>query len=136
MLLWGTVNPDGEADTHTGVLLRQRDIQDLASGGSMIGKPVKIEHTGEAVGKVVSAWQCGSHLECVLQVNRDNIEGMFAQDFIKTGRCSELSLGYNITMQHSADGQLEAGTKEVLEVSIVKKGARHDCKIHGFVLKP
>ena len=132
MLLWGTVNPDGEDNTHSGVLLRQRDIDDLASSGSMIGKPVKIEHMGESVGRVVSAWQSGNHLECVLQVDRGNIEGMFAQDFIKTGRCRELSLGYNITMRHSDNGQLEAGKKEVLEVSIVKKGARNSCHIHGF----
>lgn len=132
MLLWGTVNPDGEDNTHTGVLLRQQDIDDLAASGSMLGKPVKIEHKGGSVGKVVSAWQCGNHLECILQVDRDSIEGMFAQDFIKTGRCKELSLGYNITMQQSADGQLAAGRKEVMEVSIVKKGARHECFIHGF----
>lgn len=134
MLLWGTVNPDGEDNTHTGVLLRQQDINDLATSGSMLGKPVKIEHKGETVGKVVSTWQSGNHLECILQVDRDNVEGMFAQDFIKTGRCKELSLGYNITMRQSSEGQLEAGRKEVMEVSIVKKGARHECYIHGFTV--
>jgi hypothetical protein len=45
MLLWGTVNPDGESDTHTGVLLRQKDIADIASTASLVGKPVKRVHT-------------------------------------------------------------------------------------------
>jgi hypothetical protein len=130
MLLWGTVNPDGEDDAHTGVLLRQKDIGEIASSASLVGKPVKLEHKGDAVGHVVSAWQHGNRLDCVLQID-NNVQGLFAQNFVSSGRCKELSLGYTIEMQHS-DGQIKGGNKQVVEISIVKKGARHECDIRGF----
>lgn len=130
MLLWGTVNPDGESNAHTGVLLRQQDIADIAATASLVGKPVKLEHKGDAVGRVVSAWQNNNRLDCILRID-NNIPGLFAQNFVTSGRCKELSLGYTIQMQHS-DGQLRGGTKTVHEVSLVKKGARHECNIRGF----
>ena len=71
MLLWGTVNPDGEDNSHTGVLLRQTDIEQIARHASLVGKPVKLEHKGDAVGRVVSAWQHGNRLDCVLQINNN-----------------------------------------------------------------
>jgi hypothetical protein len=130
MLLWGTVNPDGEDNEHTGVLLRQKDIEEIAQGASLVGKPVKLEHKGDPVGHVVSAWQHGNRLDCVLKID-NNVQGLFAQNFVSSGRCKELSLGYTIEMQHS-DGQIKGGKKQVMEISIVKKGARHECDIHGF----
>ena len=135
MLLWGTVNPDGESNAHRGVLLRDKDIEDLAASGCMIGKPVKMEHMGDAVGEVVSAWRHGRRLDCLLRIDRSNIEGVFAQHFVRTGVAKELSLGYQITMQNSADGGVEGGVKEVVEVSLVKKGARHECFIRGHTGK-
>ena len=130
MLLWGTVNPDGEENTHTGVLLRQRDIEEIAQHQSLVGKPVKLEHKGDSVGRVLSAWQHGNRLDCILQID-NNVSGLFAQNFISSGKCRELSLGYTIEMQHS-DGQIKGGKKNVVEISIVKKGARHECDIRGF----
>lgn len=131
MLIWGTVNPDGEDESHTGVLLRQRDVDSIAESGSLIGKPVHIEHKGGEVGRVISAWKHGNRLDCVLQID-NNVEGLFAQNFVSGGRCRELSLGYVIDMQQS-DGQIKGGSKRVVEVSLVKKGARHECDIRGFV---
>lgn len=131
MLIWGTVNPDGEDESHTGVLLRQNDIDQIANLGSLTGKPVKIEHKGNDVGRVVSAWKHGNRLDCVLEID-NNVEGLFAQDFVQKGKCRELSLGYIIDMKHS-DGQIKGGSKKVMEVSIVKKGARHECNIRGWV---
>ncbi len=37
----------------------------------------------------------------------------------------------HIEMQHS-EGQIKGGNKEVVEISIVQKGARHECDIRGF----
>jgi hypothetical protein len=130
MLVWGTVNPEGEHDSHAGVLLRQKDIDDIASHGSLLGKPVKLEHKGAEIGQVKSVWKHNNRLDCVLQIH-DNVEGLFAQDFIQSGRCKELSLGYIIDMKHSK-GEITGGKKQVVEVSIVKKGARHECEIRGF----
>ena len=131
MLVFGTASPS-EPNSHSGVLIRERDIEDIARSGALVGKKVLIEHMGEPVGEVVSAWQHGTRLDCVLRIDKSNPEGRFAQSFIKTGRCPELSLGYKIAMQQSDDGHIEGGTKEVVEVSLVKKGARHECFIHAF----
>jgi len=133
MLVWGTVNPDGEDNNHEGVLLRQRDIDDIARMGSLVGKPVKIEHRGNNIGEVQSVWKHNNRLDCILKIN-DNIEGLFAQDFIQSGKCKELSLGYIIDMKHS-NGSITGGNKHVVEVSIVKKGARHECNIRGYTKK-
>ena len=136
MLLWGTVNPDGEDNSHTGVLLRHTDIEDLASTNALVGKPVKIEHGGGDVGRVISAWKHGNRLDCVLQIDANTAESLFARSFIKMGTTRELSLGYSVTMQQSANGMIKGGRKEVLEVSLVKKGARNDCHIRGFFAPP
>lgn len=132
MLVWGTVNPEGEDNAHTGVLLRERDIEDLSSTNALSGKPVKIEHQGASVGKILHAWKHDNRLDCVMEINRDTAESLFAQSFIRMGKTPELSLGYSVTMQQSADGIVNGGRKEVLEVSLVRKGARHNCHVRGF----
>ena len=132
MLVWGTVNPDGEKDSHTGLLLRERDIADLAQSGSIVGKPVKIEHDGADVGRVVHAWQHGQRLDCLLLLDNDTARSLFARSFVRNGKTPELSLGYQVTMHQSAQGELLGGRKEVLEVSLVKKGARHNCLVRGY----
>jgi hypothetical protein len=43
-----------------------------------------------------------------------------------------LSLSYSVTMQNSADGSITGGGKDMIEISIVKSGARNDCLIRGF----
>jgi hypothetical protein len=133
MLVWGTVNPDGEDNAHTGVLLRERDIADLSSTNALVGKPVKIEHRGGDVGRVLHAWQHGGRLDCILEIHRNTAESLFAQSFIQMGKTPELSLGYSVTMcQSAASGEIRGGKKDVLEVSLVKKGARHNCYVRGF----
>ena len=123
MLLHCTVNPQGEGDEHNGVLLRERDIDSLASSGAMLNKPVKIEHVGSPIGHVVSAWKHDGKLDCVLRIDNNSIDSIFAQEFIKSRRCPEVSLSYSVSMEHSETG-VKGGVKEVLEVSLVKKGAR------------
>jgi hypothetical protein len=131
MLVFGTANPEGEDDAHRGVYLRRCDIETLIRTNALHGKPVKIEHTGCPVGHIVSAWKNGNKLDCVLKINDDSIDSMFAQEFIKNRMCPELSLSYAVTMQNSADG-LTGGKKDFIEVSLVRSGARKDCHIHGF----
>jgi len=131
MYIWGTVNPDGEDNEHTGVLLRQKDIDEIAKSQALVGKPVKLEHKGADVGRVMSAWKHNNRLDCILEIN-NNVEGLFAQNFVENGKCKELSLGYLIDMRHS-QGQINGGSKTVMEVSLVKKGARHECEIRGFI---
>jgi hypothetical protein len=135
MLVYGTCNPAGESDAHTGVYLRKGDISRLVQSGALLELPVKIEHTGTPVGRVVSAWEHADRLDCVFRIDDNSIDSIFAQEFVKNKKCSELSLSYNVTMQHSQDGVLSGGGKEMIEVSIVRHGARDNCKIYGFTSK-
>jgi hypothetical protein len=132
MLVFGTCNPAGENSTHHGVYLRKDDISSLVKNGALLDLPVKIEHMGTPVGKVVSAWEHGDRLDCVFRIDDNSIDSIFAQEFVKSGRCPELSLSYAVTMQNSAEGFLTGGGKDLIEVSIVKSGARNDCLIRGF----
>ena len=101
-----------------------------AAGGA--GIPVKLEHTGVALGRVVSAWENRGTLECVLEINERVLEGSIGAEFIRTGICKDLSLGYTIDMEQSKTGGMQSRRKRLNEVSIVVKGARNKCKVHGI----
>ena len=135
MLVYGTCNPPGENPSHAGVYLRSSDISSLVSSGALLQLPVKVEHMGQPVGRIVSAWEHNNRLDCVFKIDDSSIDSIFAQEFVKSKRCPELSLSYAVTMQNSADGCLTGGGKEIIEVSLVRRGARHDCHIHGFTGK-
>lgn len=132
MLVWGTVNPVGEGPNYKGFFLTQEDIARCVERGEMVGKPVKIEHKGASVGRVVSAWQNRQgQMDCVLELDQGNLEGAVISKFVDKGFTRELSLGYEVDVRQS-EGSITAANKRVVEVSIVKKGARANCFIHGF----
>jgi hypothetical protein len=134
MLVYGCCNPAGEEDSHRGVYLRKRDLSEIVSNNSLINLPVRVEHSREDVGHIVSAWKNGERLDCVLKINDNNIDGVFAQQFVQNGLCPELSLSYSVVMENSKDG-LKGEKKEFIEVSLVRRGARPNCSIHGFSTK-
>eukprot|EP00960_Hanusia_phi_P061538 764867-Hanusia_phi.AAC.15 len=106
----------------------------------MVGLPVKIEHEGVSVGRVVSAFKDGEgRLNCVMEIERDEVEGAIAQQWVNDNTASELSLGYVVDINQSrpgeAGGQLKAGKKKILEVSLVRKGARDGCQIYSHARK-
>jgi hypothetical protein len=137
MLVWGTANPEG-LESSSGVYLSGEDIQRMVkqiecanSGTRPI--PVHIEHKGVEVGHVVSAWEHNKRLECVLHLNRKVLEGDIGSEFVKNRVCTDLSLGYTVTMRKDkGNGDLVVDGKELKEISVVKKGARDKCHIHGF----
>jgi hypothetical protein len=134
MLIWGTANPIGvQQRGYDGLYLTDSDIDDMVV--DMTGKPVKVEHKGNSVGTVVSTWKHDGRMDVLINVDSDNIEAALVNEFVRTGKCSEFSLGYKVTMSASSQGGLVAcGKKQVMEVSIVMKGARNNCKIRGFSL--
>lgn len=71
-------------------------------------------------------------MDVVMEIHDNHIEGALGKEFVKRGLCPELSLGYHVTMSKSPAGFLRASNKKVVELSIVKKGARDGCLIHGF----
>lgn len=137
-LVWGTANPEGLKDSYRGVYLNSSDITSMveqvnqanASGASI---PVKLEHSGIPLGKVVSAWENRGTLECVLEINERVLEGSIGAEFVRAGICKDLSLGYTVEMEQSkTTGKIQSRRKKLNEVSLVVKGARHKCKVHGF----
>jgi len=131
MLVWGTANPCGESnETYKGLYLRDRDIDAFIQ--EMKDKPVKVEHTGPEVGKVVHAWKNSNQgLDCILQIDQSNsLDGSVITSLIQNKCANELSLGYRVRMDMSSESSRGHLEKEIVEVSIVKRGMRPDCKIH------
>ncbi len=136
-LVWGTANPEGLKDTYKGIYLNNSDIKSMiqqVSTANALGSsiPVKLEHTGVALGKVVSAWENRGTLECVLEINERVLEGSISAEFIRSGICKDLSLGYTVEMEQSSSGSIQSRKKKLNEISIVVKGARKRCNVHGF----
>ena len=58
-------------------------------------------------------------------------EGSIGAEFVRTGVCKDLSLGYTVEMAQSKSGQIQSRQKRLNEISIVVKGARKRCNVHG-----
>jgi hypothetical protein len=133
MYVWGTANPRavGESVGSGGAFFSLDDIREAT--GHMAGKDVLCEHSGSRVGHVVSAWEYDGSLHCIFLLD-GTVNGNIAKRHVKEGKCSELSLGYtmNVHMSKGGDARLRCGSKEVRELSIVVKGARDNCYIHGY----
>lgn len=71
-------------------------------------------------------------MDVLMEIEGDQIEGALGREFVERGICPELSLGYHVTMSKSPAGFLRATNKRVVELSIVRQGARDGCKIRGF----
>ena len=73
----------------------------------------------------------GGALQCVMELDESTVEGAIAGGFVRDGVAADLSLGYSVDVQHTND-RLKAGAKRMLEISIVRKGARQGCHIHAY----
>jgi hypothetical protein len=115
-------------------VLTGSEINDMVLDRTLVGIPVKIEHKGEEVGHIVSAWQHGGRLDLLLNIDEKSpsMATAVASHFVTGSVCKDLSLGYTVGVEQSADGNISTGKKVVSEVSIVKRGAREHCHIHGF----
>lgn len=84
------------------------------------------------MGKVVTAWIHEGRMDVLMQIDESHLEGVMGTEFVSRGICPELSLGYNVTMSRSPAGFLKASNKKVVELSLVRQGAREGCKIRMF----
>jgi hypothetical protein len=131
MLVYGTANPEGYGSvSYEGVFLTSGDIDNITP--NMINIPVKVEHSGVNVGRVISSWKHNGRMDLLLDIDEKMIHGAFVRKFVENGMCKDLSLGYNVQMSKNPNGKLVAGNKQVIEVSIVQVGARDNCHIRGF----
>jgi len=140
-LVWGTANPEGLQDSYKGVYLNRSDVESMveqvkAANASGAPIPVKLEHTGTTLGKVVSAWENQGRLECVLEVDESTVEGSIGSAFVRSGICKDLSLGYTVEMEQSKGGKIQSKRKRLNEVSMVVKGARRHCHVKGVSSRP
>lgn len=141
MLLLGTCNPPGEADGYNGLYLTDAELRAAVKEQTLLGVPVKTEHAGAEVGRIVSVFLGPkSELQAVLEVDENSLTGCLAGGFVRDGVAADLSLGYTVDVRHSSGSRsesdtskrLQAGEKRVLEVSLVRKGARKGCHIHAY----
>ena len=106
-------------------------LRELARG-QLQNVPVKAEHRGQELGRVVSSFVDGEgRLNCVMRIAEETVEGAIAAGLVKDGIARELSLGYSVDVAHTGQ-KLQAGAKRVLEVSLVRKGAREACFVTAF----
>jgi hypothetical protein len=137
-LVWGTANPEGLSGSYSGMYLNTEDVSSMVQQvmeANRLGAhiPVKLEHTGVSMGRVVSAWESRGALECVLEIDESVLEGSIGAEFLRSGVCKDLSLGYTVDMEQSKKtGVIRSKRKKLNEVSVVVKGARKNCKIHGI----
>jgi hypothetical protein len=133
MLVSGVCNPRGEAAGYNGLYLTAAELETVAA--EIRGTPLKAEHSGEALGTVVSGFvDDAGALHCVARINgsRDgSLEGEIARGLVRDGVAADFSLGYTVEVSHSAD-RLRAGRKQVLEISLVRRGAREGCRILAY----
>lgn len=139
MLLWGQANPTAYEDSYQGVYLNKQDmvnmIQQIEDAKRKSEKiPVLIEHTGEKIGHVVSAWIHKDTLQCCLELSNNTLESAIGSHLVHEGLVKELSLGYVLDVKHTKNG-IQMDNKILKEISIVKKGARENCKILGITGK-
>jgi len=134
MFVYGTANPRGEKSTYDGMLLTDYEINRMVLDKELVGLPVLLEHAGSSVGTIVSAWQHRGQLDLILSIDEKspNLSSVLASSFVSGKVCKDLSLGYTVAVHQSAEGTLSTSTKKVSEVSLVKRGAREHCHIHGF----
>ena len=133
-LLWGTANPEG-MQNYKGVYLSREDIADMITqinDSNHRGEPmpVHVEHKGVRVGRVLTAWEHNGALDCVLALDDRVLEGAIGSEFVRSGICRDLSMGYSLQLEQSDSG-INIGKKCLKEISIVKRGARPSCHIHG-----
>lgn len=127
----GVANPSGERESYNGLYLRDCELRSLAP--AMGGTPVKAEHVGDNLGQVVSAFvDDDGKLNCVMKIDENSVQGAIAAGLVRSGVAADLSLGYAVDVQQSAPDKLRAGSKRVMEVSLVRKGAREGCHIVGY----
>jgi hypothetical protein len=132
MLVMGICNPAGENDAYNGLYLTQNELRNVVSNRSMLNLPVKTEHAGSTVGKVVSSFLDDSgRLQCVMHIETESLSADLVRGFIRKGIAADLSLGYTVDIRNH-DQKLKAAEKKILEVSLVRKGARNGCHIIAY----
>jgi hypothetical protein len=66
-----------------------------------------------------------------MHIASDSLPADLTRGFIRKGIAADLSLGYTVDIRNH-DDKLHAAEKKIIEVSIVRKGARAGCHITAY----
>lgn len=136
MHILGICNPSGEENSYNGLYLTKSELQHICDSGDFKNVPVLTEHGGASCGTVVSAFLDNlGRLNAVMEIDETQAIGAIAASFVRDGINQELSLGYSVDVTHSNENginQKTAGTKKIMEVSLVKEGARDKCYVLAY----
>jgi hypothetical protein len=131
MLIAGIVNPPPITDpAYTGVYLSEKDDMP-AQARALANKPLRVEHGDVEVGRVLNGWQdkrTGA-LCALAEIDVSKLPGALAAAAVTQGRFGQFSLGYSTRITQSATRTMVASDKRILELSLVKQGARPNCHI-------
>jgi hypothetical protein len=96
----------------------------IVEGGELVGKPVLLEHDAKSVvGRVEAAWEHDGRLDVVVDLPKESFWAVGASSLIAGDTIRDFSLGYKITMSAGESaGSVVCGKREVVEVSLVRKG--------------
>lgn len=134
MLVCGQVNPPpvNVGQCYNGVYFSEKDnFEEKAK--TLRGLPLQLEHDSDVcVGNVISGWvdKNSGAMWALAEINTGKMTGAFTAAALDKGKFSEFSLGYKTKMnQNPLTGKIHVGSKNIHELSIVKKGAREGCHI-------
>jgi hypothetical protein len=133
MLVCGQVNPPPIGNGYNGVYFSEND--DLSGkANSLKGTPLRVEHNDKThVGQVIQGWtDSRGAMWALAEIDTSNLSGALTAAAVEHGRLGEFSLGYVAKMQKDKfTGKIEVQDKRIIELSIVKKGAREGCTIQA-----
>jgi len=120
MRFYGCANPPARDAAYNGFELNGADLRNACD--QIKGKPVLIEHEGQPVGTVDSAWvgQDG-RMMVVGSMNEEQARGKYARNLVLQGDLGELSLGSLVSFDTDS---LHVGAKTFQELSLVNQGLR------------
>ncbi len=134
MLVCGQVNPPPLGDGYNGFYFSESD--DLAGKAKTLkGTPLRVEHNDKThVGQVLQGWTDASTgaMWALAEIDTSNLPGAVTAAAVERGVFGEFSLGYTAKMNRNIiTGKLNVQDKQIMELSIVKKGAREGCLIQA-----
>jgi hypothetical protein len=131
MLVCGCVNPPPVDDPeYRGVYFNTNDNM-TAAATKLGGVPLLVEHSTKSVGSIISAWTADNgSMFALAEIDVKKPGGALAAEFVRSGRLGEFSLGYTARMMKCKQtGGFKPESKQIHELSLVKRGARPGCMI-------
>jgi hypothetical protein len=141
MLICGQVNPPPLGADYNGFYFSESD--DVAGKArNLRGTPLRVEHNDKThVGQVLQGWTDSTTgaMWALAEINTKDLGGALTAAAVERGLYGEFSLGYKTRFGKKNESDSSGSRhekivvldKEIMELSIVKKGARDGCTIHA-----